>query len=197
MQCIAVYPFSLNEHANPTIPRRCLNTKIGLDRASKIRKKVVTWLNEEKVGFKERKEPEVHLVLDLDLNGFTVTLVQDKESADSIYLTMNIALPQDQMEEFNSLDDSIKKDCILGLVNVFAGNCGLGAFELSPNGALDFKEIAVATKNIYYDGLTKDRLFSSVSDLIRAYAGISSVLEYHTGIAGPARHAITTQSFYR
>lgn len=166
------------------------------DRADEIRKKVIMWLNEEKIGFKEHKEPEARFVLDLDLNGFAASLVQDEESADSIYLTINIALPEEQVQEFNSLDDSIKKDCILDLVNVFAGNCGLGGFELSPNGALDFRQVAIATKNIYYDGLTKDRLFSSMSDLIRAYAGISSVLEYYTGIAAPAERAVT-QSFYR
>jgi hypothetical protein len=166
------------------------------DRADEIRKKVIMWLNEEKIEFKEHKEPEARFVLDLDLNGFAASLVQDEESADSIYLTINIALPKEQVQEFNSLDDSIKKDCILDLVNVFAGNCGLGGFELSPNGALDFRQVAIATKNIYYDGLTKDRLFSSMSDLIRAYAGISSVLEYYTGIAAPAEHAVT-QSFYR
>jgi hypothetical protein len=174
-----------------------LNAKNRVDRASKIRKKVITWLNEEKVGFKERKEPKAHLVLDLDLNGFVTTLIHDKESADSIYLTMDIALPADQIQEFNLLDENIKKDCILDLVNVFAGNCGLGGFEISPNGALDFRQITIATKSIYFDGLTKDRLFSSTSDLIRAYAGISSVLEYHTGIAAPAKHAAATQSFYR
>lgn len=174
-----------------------MNARRRIDRASKVRKKIISWLNEEKIEFKERKEPKARLVLDLDFNGFHTSLIQDEESADSIYLTMNITLPEDQMKEFNSLDDSIKKDCILDLVNVFAGNCGLGSFELSPNGALDFREVAIATKNIYYDGLTKDRLFSSISDLIRAYAGISSVLEYHTGIAGPAKHAVTTQSFYR
>ncbi len=174
-----------------------MNAKSRIDRASKIRKKVITWLNEEKVRLKEREELQARLVLDLDLNGFAVTLIQDKESVDSIYLTMEIALPEDQIEEFKSVDDNIKKDCILGLVNVFAGNCGLGAFELSPNSALDFRQMSIATKNIYYDGLTKDRLFSSISDLIRAYAGISSVLEYHTGIAGPAKHAVATQPFYR
>jgi len=192
------YILSLYIHTlSRSVPERYLNTKSRIDRASKIRKKVIASLNEEKVGFKERKEPEALLVLDLDLNGFATTIIQDRESADSIYLTMDIALPQDQIEEFISLDDNIKKDYILGLVNVFAGNCGLGGFELSPNGALDFRQIAVATKSIYYDGLTKERLFSSISDLIRAYTGIGSMLEYHTGIAGPAKHAVTTQPFYR
>lgn len=174
-----------------------MNAKSRIDRASKIRRKVTTWLNEEKVDFKERKESKAYLILDLDFNGFATTLIHDKESSDSIYFTMDIALHEDQIQEFNSLDASIKKDCILDLVDVFAGNCGLGGFELSPNGALDFRQIIIATKSIYYDGLTKDRLFSSISDLIRAYAGISSVLEYHTGIAALAKHATAMQSFYR
>jgi hypothetical protein len=174
-----------------------LKARSRKDRTRKIREQVIAWLSEEKMEFRERKEPKAHLVLDLDFNGFHTSLIHDRESADGIYLTMNIALPEDQIEEFNSLDDTIKKDCILDLVNVFAGNCGLGSFELSPNNVLDFREVAIATKNIYYDGLTKDRLFSSISDLIRAYAGISSVLEYHTGIAGPAKHTAVTQSFYR
>lgn len=174
-----------------------MNARSRTDRAGKIREKIIAWLSEEKIEFKERREPKAHLVLDLDFNGFHTSLIHDKESIDGIYLTMNITLPEDQIEEFNSLDDSIKKDCILDLVNVFAGNCGLGSFELSPNNVLDFREVAIATKNIYYDGLTKDRLFSSISDLIRAYAGVSSVLEYYTGIAGPEKHAAVTQSFYR
>jgi hypothetical protein len=58
---------------------------------------------------------------------------------------MDIALHKDQIQEFNSLDDNLKKDCVLHLVDVFAGNCGLGGFELSPNGALDFRQIIIAT----------------------------------------------------
>jgi hypothetical protein len=174
-----------------------LNAKRRIDRASKIRRKVTTWLNEEKIDFKERKESKAYLILDLDFNGFATTLIHDKESSDSIYLTMDIAPHKDQIQEFNSLDDNLKKDCVLHLVDVFAVNCGLGGFELSPNGALDFRQIIIATKSIYYDGLTKDRLFSSVSDLIRAYAGMSSVLEYHTGIVALAKHATSMQSIYR
>lgn len=174
-----------------------MSIKSKPDRASEIREKVITWLNEENIAFKELKEPRAHLILDLDFNGFATTLVHDKESTDGIYLTMDIALSEDQIQEFNSLDDNTKEDCILDLVNIFAGNCGLGGFQLSPNDALNFREITIATKGIYYDGLTKDKLFSSISDLIRAYAGISSVLRYHTGITGPAKHGISTQSFYR
>lgn len=142
---------------------------------------MIIWLNEENVVFEERKESNAHLVLDLKLDSFAVTPVHEKRSTDSIYLRTDIALAEDQAQEFKLLDDSVKRDCILDLVNVFSGNCGLGAFELSPDGALDFTQIAIATKSIYYDSLTKDRLFSSISDLVRAYAGISSVLEYHTG----------------
>ena len=122
-----------------------MNAKSRIDKSSKLREKVTTWLNEEKIEFKERKEPNAHLVLDLDFNGLATSLIQHKESSDSIYSKMDIALPEDQIEEFNSIDANINKDCILDLVNVFAGNCGLGGFELLPNGALDFRQIAIAT----------------------------------------------------
>lgn len=169
----------------------------GSDRPKQIRKKIIRWLHEEKIDFSERKAVKAFFVLDLDLNGLAATIVQGKDSPDSIYLTIEIALAADQREEFKLLEESLKKDCILDLVNVFAGNCGLGGFEISPADSLDFDRITIATKNIYFDGLTKDRLFSCISDLFRAYAGISSVLEYHTGIAAPARRPTTTLSFYR
>lgn len=142
-----------------------------------------------------RTGPETRLLLDLDLNGFIISLIQRKESLDSFYLVLYIALPEAQRGEFNSLDEDEKRECVTELVSVFAGNCGLGGFELEPDGAYDFKQVTAATKRIYFDALTKDRLFSSISDLIRAYAGISSVLERHTGMAGAAKPAAAL-SFY-
>jgi hypothetical protein len=53
-------------------------------------------------------------------------------------------------KEFNWRDGTIKEDCTLELVNVFARNCELAAWLL-PNNVPDLSEVAIATKiNIQY-----------------------------------------------
>jgi hypothetical protein len=165
-----------------------------VDRTPEIREKITTWLAEEKIRFKEKTEPGTRLLLDLHMNGFSIHLVQRKETLDSIFLAMAIALPDAQAEHFNHLDEGSKQKCITDLISVFAGNSGLAGFELLPNGVYDFRQMTVTTKQIFYDGLTKDRLFSSIADLFRAYAGISMVLGFHTGVMTPIKPA--GQHFY-
>lgn len=164
-----------------------------VDKTAEIRKKVRTWLKEEHISFKERSGQKEQRSMDLRINGFSIHLGQ--RNLDSIYLGIAVALPDEQAERFNHLDENNKQKCIVDLMGIFASNCGLAGFEILPNGVYDFRQMTVTSKQIFYDGLTKDRLFSSIADLFRAYAGISSVLGHHTGITAPIKPK--SLSFYR
>jgi len=141
-----------------------------------IKRKITQWLSDEGYTISEHDEDNPgninKFVLRVDRNGMTLLhIVKPKSSRDRFVVGRGIALEKMLQIAYSQLQEEVRRKFVhelrmgLGLMKVFAG------FD-SPKPEQNIKIIRLM-KVIYSDGLSKDRLFESMSEVLLAYGFVT------------------------
>ena len=135
----------------------------GCSFAHVIPEKIKKWLTEEELTFKQPIGEPVHSTLFNYIvtlpSKLEVNVVQSSHRKDSICVSSILTFSAKQTEKLKQKQNS-EKTKIFSKIR----------FKLAPvDVSLDFKDNKIVANHvIYYDGLTKDRLFKTISEMDKA-----------------------------
>lgn len=94
-------------------------------------------------------------------------------------------MTEEQLKLLRDMNVKKRQEFFWDLRLALLGNSELGDFQIKPNPPDDFRELFVASKRIFYDALTKDRLVSAISSVFKAVMMVIWMLERYAGIVTP------------
>ena len=141
----------------------------------KIKDRITQWLTEEGYSISEQEEDNPgdinKFVLRIGKNGSTLFhVVKPKSSKDRIVVGRGLTLEDIDQIAYSRLYDDIKRKFVHELMSGLILMKVITAFD-PPHPEQSIKTIRVM-KAIYPDGLSKDRLFEIVNEVLLAYAFI-------------------------
>jgi hypothetical protein len=127
---------------------------------------IVEWLNAEPLTFspKENDSDRFRATIELSQN-LNLEIQLTSQRPDRVMLLTNAYLAPDDQRAYSRLDREIKES-FLRAVKWMLLNLDVD-YQIIPN-ADNLQSISI-TKTIYFDGLTKDKFFSSILILKRAF----------------------------
>lgn len=144
----------------------------GCSFAHVIPEKIKKWLTEEELTFKQPIGEPVHNTLFNYLvtlpSEIEVNIIQSSHRKDSICVSSILTFSADQTEKLKQKKNPEKAKIFSKI-----------RFKLAPvDVTLEFKDNKiVASQMIFYDGLTKDRLFKTIADMDKAYTLLDLILQ--------------------
>jgi hypothetical protein len=122
--------------------------------------KIKCWLNEENTKYKIIEDPNTYFHLQMENPNLSIYM--EKDRIDSIVLATNVYFPDADKKFFSKVEKEKKKffwnlQSALNLIDI----------EYSIFPAIGEIEYIYIRKVIYFDGLSKDRLFESISKIAR------------------------------
>jgi len=135
--------------------------------------KIRQWLKEQGcINPVERSDEDTKLSLDFTYDGNVMTISFLKDQVDSIAIATKLPIDEDLQRMIKHL--KTKEDLILDLRRF------LYNLHLSPNFTRDKQEETITQiyfqKIIYFDALTKDRLFEAINDISNSVEYIRETL---------------------
>ena len=137
------------------------------EKIKEVKKKVLTWLKEEKLSPEEILDPNVHFNFGIKVSGSPLHVVQSVYNSDSIFVAANLILTSMQLDLLNKMSKNKRRKFFWTLRLALVSNNSVGDFLIKPNPPEDVREIFISSKRIYYDALTKDRLLSTIYDIYK------------------------------
>jgi hypothetical protein len=140
-----------------------------IDEPNSIRTKIVEWLSEE--GYNPNPKEDVtdsnDFLLDAFIQLINITIAKPKEYK-RIVIGTGVILSDEDQRLYKSLNQQIRREfkyeVLRDLLTMRL------AFSSNPQDfENEFKSVQVMD-TIYYDGLSKDRVFSVINNVIRGYA---------------------------
>ncbi len=152
---------------------------------NKTKQKIMDWLKEEGFAAEEKQDPNAYFNIQATKSGIGVNIVQNPPFNDSIFIAGNIAVAPDQQALLKSRSRDKREDFIWDIQMTLAANNELGDFALKPNPPEDMQIIFVSSRRIYYDELTKGKLFASINIVIKNVLLIIWKLQKFVGMHMP------------
>ncbi len=134
---------------------------------NKTKQKIIEWLKEEGFSAEEKQDPNAYFNIQATKGRINVNIIQNPPFNDSIFIGGNIAVAPEQQALLKSRSRDKREDFIWDLQMSLAANNELGDFALKPNPPDDIQTIFVSSRRIYYDELTKGKLFTSINIVMK------------------------------
>lgn len=155
------------------------------ERVKETKEKVLNWLKEEAFSPQEVSDSQAYFNIGITVSGLAFHVVQSVRNIDSIFVGGNLVLTEEQLKLLRDMNVKKRQEFFWDLRLALLGNSELGDFQIKPNPPDDFRELFVASKRIFYDALTKDRLVSAISGVFKAVMMVIWMLERYAGIVTP------------
>jgi len=154
------------------------------EKVKETKEKVLGWLKEEVLSPEEISDPHAFFNFGISVGGLRFHVVQNVRSVDSIFVGGNLVLPEEQSQLLREkMDEKKRQEFFSDLRLALLTNSEIGDFQIKPSPPDDIREVFVASKRVFYDALTKDRLVSAIHAVHKAVIMAVWMLESHSGIA--------------
>jgi hypothetical protein len=158
---------------------------LSSERVKETKEKVLNWLKEEAFSPQEISDSQAYFNIGIMVSGSPFHVVQNVHNIDSIFVGANLVLTEDQLKLVKDMNAEKRQGFFWDLRLALLENSELGEFQIKPNPPDDFKEVFIASRRIFYDALTKDRLISAISSVYRAVMMVIWMLERYAGVVTP------------
>jgi hypothetical protein len=155
--------------------------------------KIIRWLKEEGFEAKELKGKHTYFNLITKMGGDPYNIFQSRNKKDSVIVSCKLRLTSEQKSLFAKMDKSDRRSFIWDLKMALLTRSSVGDFRILPKAPLSMEAVFISSKPLYYDGLTKTALFSTLFDIHKNAMMVQWMLEETSGATVPTKDV---QSMY-
>jgi len=142
-----------------------------------MKEKIICWLKEEKLQPKEIADPNAYFNISITVGGLLLHVIQRTDQIDSITVGANLVFTEEQLKLLKDMDEKKRQEFFWELRLALLKNNELGYFQIKPNPPHDIREVFISSRRLYYDGLTKDRLMTTIFTIHKAIFMVIWMLE--------------------
>ena len=147
------------------------NYSIGEARA-----KIKTWLTEERFSPEEVQNQGAYYTFKISVYGTIMFLVHSTQFADSVSVSASFDLSSEKDQRILQAMDARKRiEFLRELSLALLSNNGLWYHLIRPNPPNEMKIFELASRRIYYDTMTKEKIMNAILD-VRNASGIFTCL---------------------
>jgi len=149
--------------------------------ADAVKKMIIDWLNAERFKSKEVPDQNAHFNIVAFISDLGFNIIQARDKEDSVFIGTNLNFTPQQISLFEGMNKAKKQSYFWALRMRLLNSPNLGTFEIKPKAPKEIDSIFISSKPIFYDGLTKDRLFCVLFDVHKAVMMTIWLLEEMSG----------------
>lgn len=147
-----------------------------------MKEKIIGWLKEEACLPTENKDPNAFFNISAKMGNASCNVVQDAPRPDSIFVFVNLLLTKEQLDLFRKIMNVEKRqNYFWNLRLALASNAGIGFFEIRPTPPENIESIFIASRRLYYDSLTKEKIMNAMISVLTAAHISIWMMEQHAG----------------
>lgn len=153
----------------------------------KISEKIENWLKEEGFFSEKIMNNKAYFNFVAKISGMGLNVLQSIDKPDSILVATNLTLSVEQLDMINKMDAENSREFFWDL-RLALLNADIGDFSIKPHPPNDVREVFISSNPIYYDGLSKDRLISTIFRVCRSLMLVIWMLERASGAPTPRKN---------
>lgn len=158
-----------------------------------IKKKIIDWLNAEKFRHEEVSDQNAYFNIVVYVSNLGFNTIQRRDREDSIFIGTNLNFTPQQITLLKEMNTPKKQSYFWTLRMRLLNSPTLASFEIRPNPPEEVRTVFISSKPIFYDGLSKGKLFSILFDVHKAVIMTIWLLEQISGATTssqmPSMHA--------
>jgi hypothetical protein len=151
--------------------------------------RIISWLKEEGLWIPEEiDDPNAWFNLGAKVGDLKLSIVQDKQHPDSIFVGSKWTLSPPQIGTFmEKLNADKKRDLYFELQFQVLNNNELGEFITGPMPPNEMSEVTITSRRLYYSELSKERLLNTIFIVRKALTASVFLFEKYAGVSPPMR----------
>jgi len=162
---------------------------LGNIRAGDAKERIRTWLSEERFSPEEVQNPGAHFTFKINVYGTIMFVVHSTQFSDSFSVSASFDLTGDKDQRIlQGMDLRKRTEFLRDLSLALLSNNGIWYHLIRPNPPNDMKIFELASRRIYYDTMTKEKVMNAVLD-VRNASGIFTCLfeRYSSALTVPSQ----------
>jgi hypothetical protein len=160
---------------------------LGTNKTGEVREKIGAWLTEERLSPEEVQNPGAFFTFKINVYGTIMFLVHSSQFPDSISVSASFDLTGEKDQRIlQAMDTRKRAEFLRDLSLALLSNNGIWYHLIRPNPPNEMKIFELASRRIYYDTMTKEKVMNSILD-VRNASGIFTCLfeRYSNPLSAP------------
>jgi hypothetical protein len=154
---------------------------MSTDKIMLIKEKIIGWLKEEACSPVEQTDPNAYFNIAIKVGRMGCQVVQPVRKMDSLMTVVRLPLPPEMLQLVKSMEPEKKTALFWDLRLSILKNSELLEFKIESDSPEDIKAVALASRPIFYEELTKSKLFSAIYAVTRATLMVMLMLQKYAG----------------
>lgn len=146
-----------------------------------VKNQITMMLSGEGFQIKEIKDSNTHFNFMTMVGGLPYHIFQNVNRRDSIFVAGNFKITPHQVGLFSRMEQTRKKEFFWNLRISLLTRQSLGDFKIKPKPPEKIEEIFLSSKPVFYDGLTKEKLFSTLFEIHKCSMMVKWMFEEAVG----------------
>lgn len=149
---------------------------MGNNRIAESRERIRIWLSEERLSPEEVQNPGAHFTFKINVYGTIMFVVHSTQFIDSFSVSASFDLTGEKDQRtLQAMDTRMRSEFLRDLSLALLSNNGIWYHLIRPNPPSEMKIFELASRRIYYDTMTKEKLMNAILD-VRNASGIFTCL---------------------
>jgi len=149
---------------------------LGNIRTGDARERIRTWLEEERLSPEEVQNPGAYFTIKVNVYGTIMFVVHSTQFVDSVSVSASFDLTGEKDQKIlQSMDMRKRSDFLRDLSLALLSNNGIWYHLVRPNPPNEMRVFELASRRIYYDTMTKEKVMNAILD-VRNASGIFTCL---------------------
>ena len=142
------------------------------NRIGDSREKIKTWLVEERLSPEDVQNPDANFTIKINVYGTIMFVVHSVQFLDSISVSASFDLTGEKDQTFlEAMDMRKRSEFLRDLSIALLSNNGIWYHLIRPNPPKEIRSFELASRRVYYDTMTKEKLMNAILD-VRNASGI-------------------------
>ena len=149
---------------------------MGINRIADSKERIKTWLNEERLSPEDVQNAGAHFTFKINVYGTIMFVVHSTQFIDSVSVSASFDLTGEKDQKIlQTMDARKRSEFLRDLSLTLLSNNGIWYHLVRPNPPTEMRIFELASRRIYYDTMTKEKLMNAILD-VRNASGIFTCL---------------------
>ncbi len=153
----------------------------SLEDVDVVKNRIKTMLSEEGFQIREVKDANTHFNFVTVVGGVPYHIFQNVNKRDSIFISGSFKIASHQIGSYSKMEQTRKEEFFWNLRISLLTRQTLGDFKIKPKPPEKIEEIFLSSKPLFYDGLTKEKFFSTLFEVHKCAVMIRWMFEEAVG----------------
>jgi hypothetical protein len=160
---------------------------LGNNRIGDSQEKIKSWLSEERFTPEDVQNPGAFYTFKINVYGTIMFVVHSTQFIDSVSVSASFDLTGEKDQRIlQSMDNKKRSEFLRDLSIALLSNNGIWYHLVRPNPPNEMRVFELASRRVYYDTMTKEKLMNAILD-VRNASGIFTCLfeKYSSPLSAP------------